>query len=122
MRRLTASLAVGGIAALALTGVGTAAKPVVSATLTACVDQQGDIVATVSWQGRVTNGTFVATDSDGLVQSTTVPWDLGHGERSGSVTASLGPNLGYERLTATLYASRRDVAVRTLFITNLPGC
>ena len=43
MRRVTATRAASGVAALVLTGVGTAGKPVVSASLSACVDQQGAI-------------------------------------------------------------------------------
>ncbi len=123
MRKRTAMLAAASVALVA-SGTGTAAKPSVSASVTACYDQVVEaIVASVSWQGgRVTNGTFVARDVDGVQVDSIIQWSLDHGARSGSATASLGPNLGFELVTARLYAGHRQVAGANFDLTSLRSC
>jgi hypothetical protein len=122
MRRLTAALAASGVAALMLTGAG-AARPLPSATMTACFNQQGSIVATVTWSGgRVTNGTFVASDFDGIVTSSIVQWDLPHGERSGTQSAQLGPDLGYELVEVRLYAGKSQVVNSHFDVSAMTSC
>ena len=123
MRKRTIMLAVAS-AALVVSGTGTAAKPSVSASVTACYDQAAEaIVASVTWQGgRVTNGTFVARDVEALQADSIVQWSLDHGARSGTATASLGPNLGFELVTGRLYAGHRQVAGSNFDLASLRSC